>query len=107
MAIWPERIFSFLHVVFVTGFSLLTFIVASRVVLGHSGQAEKFRAPLKSVFCMVGLVTFAMLTRVTADWMPALCMSHYAYAALVWIVGVIIWAIAILPGVRQPDSGQN
>ena len=107
MAIWPQRIFSFLHVVFITGFSLLTITVATRVVLGHSGQTEKFRAPLKSVFWMVGLVTFAMLTRVSADWMPAHSMSHYGYAALVWILGVIVWAIAILPGVTRPDCGRK
>jgi len=101
MALWPQRTFSFLHLVFITGFSLLIIIVATRVVLGHTGQAEKFCAPLKSIFWMVGLVTFAMLTRVSADWMPALRMSHYAYAALVWIAGISIWAIAILPGIRR------
>jgi uncharacterized protein involved in response to NO len=104
MAAWPERVFSFLHVVFITGFSLLTLIVASRVVLGHSGQSEKFRAPLKPVRIMVSLVTFAMLTRVTADWMPAIRMAHYAYAAVAWIVGVLVWAAFILPGVRVADS---
>jgi uncharacterized protein involved in response to NO len=103
IAIWPDRISSFLHVVFISGFSLLAFIVASRVILGHSGQSDKFRAPLKSLFLLIALVVFAMLTRVTADWMPAICLTHYAYAALLWILGVLIWSIAILPAVRLPD----
>jgi len=42
-------------------------------------------------------------TPVTADWMPAVRMSHYAYAAVAWIIGVLIWATAILPGVRILD----
>ena len=105
MAIWPERIFSFFHVVFITGFSLLIFIVGTRVVLGHSGQSAKFRAPPRPVLIMALLLILAMLTRVTADWMPALCLKHYGYAASVWIAAVIIWAVSILPGVRRADAG--
>jgi len=104
MAISPDRISSYLHIIFITGFSLLTFVVASRVVLGHSGQSDKFRAPLHAVRVMLALVTLAMLTRVSADWMPAISMTHYAYAGTAWICGVLIWAAAILPSVRRPDA---
>ncbi len=107
LAAMPERTFAFLHVVFITGFSLLTFTVASRVVLGHSGQTEKFRAPLRSVLVLSALVALAMLTRVTADWLPRVTMSHYAYAAIAWSLGVIIWAAAILPGVRVIDTSSQ
>ena len=104
LAVFPERAFTFLHVVFITGFSLLTFIVASRVVLGHSGQSEKFRASLWPVLLMAALITLAMLTRVSADWMPRVTLSHYAYAAVVWAIGALVWAFAILPGVTRADS---
>ena len=104
MAAWPGRTFSFLHVLYISGFSLLTFIVASRVVLGHSGQSHRFDDSLKAVWVLVGLIVLAMLTRVTADWMPDSRMIHYAYAALTWTAGVIVWAIGILRGVRLPDS---
>jgi len=104
MAILPAHVFSFLHVVFITGFSLMVFVVASRVVLGHSGQSDKFRMWSKPVTWMVGLITLAMLTRVSADWMPATRMGHYAYAALAWIAGVAIWSVAILPGVVMADT---
>jgi len=89
---------------FISGFSLLVFIVASRVVLGHSGQSEKFRATLWSVLILTALVTLAMLTRVSADWMPAIQLSHYAYAAVAWAAGVLVWMIFILPGVRRKDE---
>jgi uncharacterized protein involved in response to NO len=103
MAVWPERVFSFLHVVFITGFSLLTFVVASRVILGHSGQSDRFRASLWPVLALAACLTVAMLTRVSADWFPLARMGHYAYAAAIWITGVIIWAIALLPSVRKED----
>lgn len=104
MAIWPERSFSLLHLLFISGFSLLTLIVASRVVLGHSGQSEKFHATLWSILVMSSLITLAMLTRVSADWMPAIRLSHYAYAAVAWAAGVLIWVLFILPGVRRKDE---
>ncbi len=91
MAIWPARQAAFIHVVFISGFSLLTFTVASRVILGHSGQSYAFRKPLKSVYLLLGLVALAMLTRVSADWMPHIRMSHLGYAAMAWIIGVVGW----------------
>jgi len=104
LAIMPERTFTFLHVVFITGFSLLTFVVATRVILGHSGQSDKFRASIRPVLWLAALLTLAMLTRVTADWMPRLQMSHYAYAAIAWVSGVIVWAVFLLPGVAKADQ---
>ncbi|MBE2205533.1 MAG: NnrS family protein [Chthoniobacterales bacterium] len=104
LAIMPERSTTLLHVVFITGFSLLTFIVASRVVFGHSGQTEKFRASLWPILVLCALFFLAMLTRVSADWLPKVQMNHYAYAAVAWATGVILWAICILPGVRKADA---
>ena len=104
MSIWPERTTSLLHVVFITGFSLITLAVATRVVLGHSGQAAKFQSRHWPVIALAVLVVFAMLTRVSADWMPAIRLSHYAYAALIWAAGVLIWALAILPSVSKADK---
>jgi uncharacterized protein involved in response to NO len=107
MAFWPARASSFIHVVFITGFSLLTFIVASRVVLGHSGQTRFFRASLRSILVLTSLVVVAMLVRVTADWMPTLRMDHYSYAAVTWTLGVLIWAAIILPSVGIPDTEEK
>ena len=96
----PERGVAFLHVVFITGFGLIAFTVATRVILGHSGQDRLFNATLRSLLATASLVAVAMLARVSADWMPMLRMNHYAYAALAWIAGVLIWCALILPGVR-------
>jgi hypothetical protein len=106
MTCWPARAISFLHIVFITGFSLITLTVATRVILGHSGQSHLFRATLRSMLLMVSLLAVAMLTRVSADWMPAMQMRHYAYAALLWIAGVLTWIVVVLPGVRHAGSDE-
>ncbi|MEM1058695.1 MAG: NnrS family protein [Verrucomicrobiota bacterium] len=104
MAIWPELTYSFLHVLYISGLSLLTFIVASRVILGHSGESGRLRGIMWPVRILTALVILAMLTRVSADWMPDSRVSHYAYAAIVWIAGVGVWAAYILPKVRRGES---
>lgn len=103
MAAMPGRQVTFVHVVFIGGFSLLTFTVASRVILGHSGQDRLFSANLRSVFALIGFLILALATRLAADWMPDSRFTHYAYAALAWTTGVAIWAAAFLPGVRKED----
>lgn len=104
MALWPVHALTFLHVVFITGFSLLIFVVASRVLFGHSGQTEKFQATLWPILILSVILPLAMLTRVSADWMPELRFDHYAYAAIAWAIGVGLWALSILPAVRKSDA---
>lgn len=104
MAIWPQHRFALIHILMITGFSLITLIVASRVIYGHSGQTEKFRAGLWPIRLLVGGIVTAMLTRVSADWMPDTRLAHYAYAAVVWAAAVLVWGILVLPGVSKADA---
>jgi len=53
---------------------------------------------------VAALIILAMVTRVSADWMPDLRLSHYAYAGLAWAAAALIWVAYVLPGVRHPDD---
>ena len=100
----PSHYFAWLHVVFITGFSLLVFVVACRVILGHSGQSAKFRSRLWPIIAVIFLVVLAAATRVSADWMGELRMGHYAYAALAWAVGAIVWLAALRLALAKADT---
>lgn len=104
MGIFPARAFSFYHVTFITGFSLLVLLAASRVAWGHSGQSHRFRQPSKAIAAVIILLILAMVTRVTADWIPKVRLSHYAYGGVLWLLGSLVWAWAVLPRVRHPGS---
>jgi uncharacterized protein involved in response to NO len=104
MAIFPQRAFSFLHLIFISGFSLITLMIATRVVFGHSGQSMKFDSRMKSIIAVIILLVIAMLTRVSADWTPSIQWTHYAYAAVTWAAGALVWMLAILPGVARSDD---
>lgn len=104
MAFWPQWRMAWLHLLFITGFNLLTFVVASRVLLGHSGQSQRFRARLLPVIAMALSLVIAFIARAGAEWVPAGRLPHLGYAAFFWLLGTAIWAAALLPAVRQPDA---
>jgi uncharacterized protein involved in response to NO len=45
-----------------------------------------------------------MLTRVSADFLPDIRLSHYAYAALLWLAAAASWACRFLPAATGHDS---
>jgi len=104
MAVWPLYQTALAHIVFITGFSLVTLAVASRVLLGHSGQGRDLKKSSWQVRTLITCIILAMLTRVSADWMPDVRFTHYAYAALVWALGTSVWAVRFLPAVRIADA---
>lgn len=104
VAAFPLWRIAWLHILFITGFSLITLTVATRVILGHSGQSPLFQARLRSILIMTACMVLALLTRISADWMPDSQLNHYAYAALTWAAGAIIWAIAFFPALRIADD---
>ena len=104
IACWPHWRTAWLHVVFITGFNLLTYIVATRVIFGHGGRSDRFRARLWPVIAMIIALWVAMIARVGGEWLPnSARMLHFAYAAVFWIIGTTIWAVAVLPTIGRAD----
>ncbi|MGF1453414.1 MAG: NnrS family protein, partial [Opitutales bacterium] len=105
LAIWPERVLTMEHVVFMCGFALLTLVVATRVMLGHSGTEHLFGARLVMFWVASLSIVLGLTSRVAADFLPEHLISHYGYAALMWAVGVLVWLIFVLPKAfrAEPD----
>ncbi len=89
------------HIIYIGGFGLVTMIVATRVIFGHSGQGDQFKRWIKPLVVCVALLLLGMATRVSADFIPVMRISHHVYAAICWVVVSVIWGIAILPSVRK------
>ena len=47
---------------------------------------------------------FAMATRISGDLWPKVLVSHYVYGALIWVAGVVLWGIYVLPNIRLRDA---
>jgi uncharacterized protein involved in response to NO len=82
----------FLHILFIGGFSLLIFAIATRVTLSHGGHdlaQERQSWPLR---IGVTLALVAMLARVGAPFAAASYFAHLAWAAILWMAGMLVWA---------------
>jgi uncharacterized protein involved in response to NO len=93
-----------LHLTLIGGFAIITFVVATRVVFGHSGNLDRLKGPNRWLLVAVGLMLFAMATRISGDFWPAIMASHYIYGAVIWICGVLLWSFYVLPKVRQVEE---
>ena len=97
VVLFPAYRVSLLHLTLIGGFAVITFIVATRVVFGHSGNIDKLRGPNRWLLLPIGLMLFAMATRISGDIWPRVLVSHYSYGAVLWILGTLVWAIKVLP----------
>jgi uncharacterized protein involved in response to NO len=96
----PRYRADFLHILFVGGFSLVILAVATRVTLSHGGHnlAQEQRSwPLRIA---VTLALIATLARLGAPFAATSYFSHLAWAAVLWMTGVLWWSVFILRRIR-------
>lgn len=97
MALFPGLRVHFEHIIYVTGMALMTLTVACRVILSHGGHGIELEKRSRSLLAMCLLLLLAMATRVTAVFMsPESYFRHLAYAALILIVGVLVWSFVFI-----------
>jgi uncharacterized protein involved in response to NO len=89
-----------LHIVFLAGFSVITFTVATRVVLGHSGNERLFETSLPSLCVATAMLLAGAVLRAWGDFSPQR-PALLDGASYLWMAAALIWGIAILPKVRH------
>ena len=92
LAAWfqPMRI-GMLHLMFIGGAGLLMLCSASRVILGHNERHDRLASPLRWFHGLWMLVIFTAATRLTSDFVPKVRISHFTYAALLWVLIIAFW----------------
>jgi hypothetical protein len=80
----------FAHLVFVSGFGMLTLAAASRVLGDGGPRAWRW---------IGGLLLAAAATRVFAPFVPAVYESHLAYASIAWLAALLLWIRAFGAGI--------
>lgn len=107
IAFFPAYRVGLLHLTLVGGFAIVTFVVATRVLFGHSGNIAKLKGKNRWFLVSLGIMLFAMATRISGDFWPKIMASHYIYGAILWIVGVLIWAFYALPKVLVSEDDER
>jgi uncharacterized protein involved in response to NO len=93
--LWPTARIGSLHLFFVSGLGLMTAAVAIRVVLGHAGQHQLLSGKMVWLRWVAGLIVLAATTRMSADFLPKVQISHYLYAAWTWALAAAIWLLVL------------
>jgi uncharacterized protein involved in response to NO len=84
-----------MHLLFIAGFSLLTLLISTRVSFAHSSKATDAETRARGILIFTGVLLLAMVTRVTAILWPNIYFHHLGYAAILWILGLAIWAYTL------------
>lgn len=102
-AFWPAQRAAGLHVIFIGGFTLVTFTVATRVVLGHSGLGHLFKTRLAFLIVSAVLLVSATALRVAGDFALPDRTALLNGASHAWMLGAAAWSWFVLPKVRIAD----
>ena len=87
----------FMHLFYISGLSLMTIMVASRVTLSHGSHDMMIEVSSKPLLIIISLFILAALTRLSAGFLPNIYFNHLFYAASVWLVGLVGWGYLFLP----------
>ncbi len=103
----PGYVIAMEHIVFIGGFGLITIAVGSRVVLGHSGRRPFGKISDNVMRVALAFILLALATRVSADFIPKVLISHHIYAAICWAGAMVLWMVHIIPNVLIPDPDDD
>lgn len=101
--LFPSFRLEALHIIYVSGFGLLTIMVASRVILAHGNHDLKLEFGNWFIKIPMTLIILAGVTRVSAAFLPAVYEQHLAYAAISFLSGCLLWSYFFLPKLLDLD----
>ena len=87
----PGPVAAYAHIGFIGGLGLILLLMADRVTLGHARNAPPTTGRSTLWRILFWLVVTTAATRVTADLIPKVMVSHYVYAALLWAIILVVW----------------
>lgn len=96
-ALLPDHRVAALHLVFVGGYSLMTFAVATMVVASHAGEAKRLRRPAWPLSLTAWGVLTALGLRLAAVVWPGRYFELLGAAAVAWLVAAAAWLAYVAP----------
>ncbi len=99
-AAWPDYRVPALHILFIGGFSLMAFGVATHVALGHLGMEPLALGRPIAIVVTGTAILLALVIRVGADASDAY-FGHLGWAAAIWIAGSAVWLAFLGPKMLQ------
>ncbi len=86
LALSPINPLSLLHVLFILGYALITFMIATRVVLAHGGHSLQLEIRSPTLIALIFLLAMAALGR---------SFGYLALAAAMWLSAIALWFLTV------------
>lgn len=103
-AFFPDYRAAFLHFVFIGGFSLMTFSIATMVIMSHAGEAEILRRPLWILWIVALGLLLVLIERAAVIFFPNGYFSILGTAAFIWIIVGVSWLCSMTPRILKIPS---
>lgn len=88
---------AFRHLTLIGGFAFSIFCISARVILSHARRPALLNRASKPFTIAIVLMMIGLVTRFSVAFVPHNEMRHYAYAAVMWAAGALVWAFWVLP----------
>ncbi|MFQ5745383.1 MAG: NnrS family protein [Acidobacteriota bacterium] len=95
-AVWPDYRIPALHILFIGGFAVMAFGVATHVIYGHLEMEKAALGHPPAVIILGVALLLALGMRLTAD-VSDTYFAHIGWAAACWLVGTAVWLGALAP----------
>ena len=107
VCIWPNARVGALHLFFSSGIALITLAVSTRVILGHAGRHDLLAGKIVWLRWIIAILILASTTRLSAELLPKVQVSHHIYAAWSWAIGGMLWLIMIAKYLWQHEGSKK
>ncbi len=95
-ALWPDYRVPALHILFIGGFGLMAFGVATHVALSHLDLQRHALGRPPAIIIMGAAFALALFIRFTADASDTY-FQHLGWASALWILGSAAWLVFLGP----------
>lgn len=109
ISIFPAYKIHLLHLVYIGGFSLMTYLISVRVILAHGGHNLNYELKSHSLWIIPLFLIIASLFRLSVGFAGSSTFYSHAIiaASAFWIMGVLVWFFCIGRRVIKLQRGTN
>lgn len=99
----PSMFVTWLHLLFIGCFGMITFSVAARVTLAHGSYPLEMEMKSRALWWLVSFLALGIIFRTLYGFSDGLWRVSYLHlAATLWIFAVASWCWAFLPKIFKP-----
>jgi len=107
VALWPAYRITMLHLAYIGGFSLLTFAIATMVILSHAGEGERLHTPIWILWIVALGISLALLKRAAVVMFPDAYFKFLGMSATIWCLTAFGWLCFIFPRLFKVPSADE